>query len=151
MLEFEYCECGCKGSSSLEIGGISFWIHDSLKGPVYLHRGHGWTSPKVKDCTSYEEAVQVATEEARVLLDKEQEKLDEIRRQVNAKPPKVLSFEQEVRTQFPGNENAGIRRVLRETHNSREIRLMAKSIAFTELGRTKLEIVAEAADRPVRK
>jgi hypothetical protein len=67
------------------------------------------------------------------------------------KNTQVLTFEQEVRAQFSGEENAGIRRVLRETHNSREIRLIAKSIAFTELGRAKLEIVAEAVDRPVRK
>ena len=151
MLEFEYCECGCKGSSSAHIGEVTFWIHDTLRGPVYLHRGHGWTSPKVKDCESYDEAVRVATEKARALLEQEQANLDEIRRQVNAKPPKALTFEQEVRAQFPGKDNAGVRRLLREASSSRQIRLMSKSIAFTELGRAKLEIVAEAMDRPVKK
>jgi len=73
---------------------------------VYLHRGHGWTSPKVGEFESYAAAVDAATKEARALLEKEQANLDEIRRQINSKPPKALSFEQEVRAQFPGKDNA---------------------------------------------
>ncbi len=150
MLIFKYCECGCKGSLSIRIGSAEFWLFDNLKGPVYLHRGHGYLSPLIKQCSSYNEAVQLATDEAKVLLDIEQKNLDEVRRQINAKPPKVLSFEQELRAQFPGKESAGIRQMIRKANSSEKIRLLAKSVAFTELSRTKLEIVAEAFDRQTK-
>jgi hypothetical protein len=151
MLAFEYCECGCKGSESEMIGHTSFWLYDTLEGPVFLHRGHGRIAPLIKKYESYEEAVKLATDEARVLLNEEQAKLDNIRKQLNEKPAKVLSFKKELLFQFPGKDNEGIRRLIRECRNSRQIRLLSKSVAFTELGRSKLEIVAEAFDRPVSK
>jgi hypothetical protein len=134
----------------MNIDDVTFWIYDDLKGKVFLRQGHGWMGHLIKECSSYEEAAGLATDKARVLLAKAQANLDEIRRQVNAKPPKVLSFEQEIRAQFPRKDNAGVRRLLREASSSRQIRLMAKSCAFTELGREKLEIVAEAFDRPAK-
>ena len=150
MLAFEYCECGCKGSESEFIGHTSFWLYDTLNGPVFLHRGHGRTSPLIKECASYEEAVQLATEEARPLLKAQQDILDKLRKQIN-EPAKALSFKQEVLAQFPGDSNAGIRAMLRDCRNSRQIRLIAKSVALTDLAKCKLEILAKAFDRPVSK
>ena len=117
MLAFKYCECGCKGSESESIGHTSFWlfntISDGVQGPVFLHRGHGRMSPLIKKCASYEEAVRLATDEARILLKEQQEILDRVRKQINEKPAKVLSFKAELLVQFPGKDNAGIRQLIR--------------------------------------
>lgn len=144
-LIFEYCECGCHGS---DCERINYWIGNAAGDKVSLHRGHGCMSPKIGEFNSYGAAVDHATELAREFLVREQKILDEIRRQVKpAKPPKVLTFEQEIRAQFPGKDNAGVRRLIRDSSGSRSIRLLARSVAFTELGRAKLELVAKACDR----
>lgn len=109
--------------------------------------GHGRSSPLIRECASYKEALQLATDEARILLKEQQDILDKVRRQINEKPAKVLSFKQEILAQFPGDSSAGIRATLRDCSNSRQIRLLSKSVAFTDLGRAKLEIVAQAFDR----
>jgi hypothetical protein len=147
MLNFKYCECGCKGHLSITIGHTSFWIFDSLKGIVCLHRGHGWTSPLIGQYSSYDKAVRIATEEAGILLEKQQVMLDELRRQINAKPLTRRSFEHELRAQFSGSDNIGLRKIIRDCTSSKQIRLLAKSVALTELGRNKIEIVADAFDR----
>ena len=36
---WEYCECGCHGHS-LEMGGLSFWLYNDLKGNYYLDYNH---------------------------------------------------------------------------------------------------------------
>jgi len=83
MLEFKYCECGCKGSLSMTIGRTAWWYHNDLKGKVYLHRGHGFSAEPIKECSSVDEAVRVATEEALVVFQKEHKVLLEIQRQLN--------------------------------------------------------------------
>jgi hypothetical protein len=82
-------------------------------------------------------------------LKEQQEILDRVRKQINEKPTKVLSFKAELLAQFPGKDNAGIRQLIRECRNSRQIRLLSKSDVFTNLGRAKLEIIAQAFNRPV--
>lgn len=54
-MNFEYCECGCHGSSA-SAGPIHFWIFNDLKGNYFLHRGHGWISPLIGKYKSYKEA-----------------------------------------------------------------------------------------------
>lgn len=155
MLAFEYCECGCKGSESATIGSTTWWYYIDLAEnlsvkKVHLHRGHGWTSPLIKECKSVDEAVQVATEEAREVFAKEYKHLLEIQRQLNApppKPPKLLSFEEELRLQFPGPDNRGMRVILRECRNSRQIILMSRSSSFSSETKKKLKLVAEAFHR----
>jgi len=150
MLEFKYCECGCKGSLSMTIGRTAWWYHNDLKGKVYLHRGHGFSAEPIKECSSVDEAVRVATEEALVVFQKEHKVLLEIQRQLNTpppKPPKLLSFEEELRLQFPGPDNKGMRVILRECRNSRQITLMSSSPAFSTEAKRKLKLVAEAFHR----
>lgn len=54
-LNFEYCECGCKGHEA-SAGKLHFWIYNDLRGNYYLHQGHGWMSPKIGQHTSFEAA-----------------------------------------------------------------------------------------------
>jgi len=75
MLDFNYCECGCKGYEA-SAGHLHFWIYWDLAESYHLHRGHGWASPKIKTCSSMEEAVALATEEAKAELVKMQAALD---------------------------------------------------------------------------
>jgi hypothetical protein len=89
MLKFKYCECGCRGSSSVEIGHTSYWICKTRDG-YGLYRGHGSSSPLLKECATYEAAVQYATEDARIYLDVEQKKLAEVRRQINQSPDNIV-------------------------------------------------------------
>lgn len=81
MLKFKYCECGCRGSSSKDIGTTSFWVCSTPNG-FSLHRGHGSLSPLVKVCETSKEVLELATELARVALHQEQAKLDAIRKQL---------------------------------------------------------------------
>lgn len=144
MLEFEYCECGCHGFESDTTG---FWIETNEKKWQGLSKGHGWMSPKIGVFDSFEKAAEHATELAKPMLVEMEEKINELRRQINSKPVKQRSFEQEVREQFAGKDNAGIRKLLRAANNSRQIRLLANSVSFTEMGKAKLEAIAQAFDR----
>lgn len=75
MLNFNYCECGCHGYEA-SVGNLHLWIFWDLKESYHLHRGHGWVSPKIKTCSSMEEAVELATDLARVELEKMQADLE---------------------------------------------------------------------------
>lgn len=143
MLVFEYCECGCHGSSSERIGETTFWIGIDN----HLYRGHGSCGVRVAECVSYSEAVAQATLLAKELLIKEEARLAEIRKQIGppAKQKKLPTFRQELVAQFPGDENAALRRMIRDCNNSRNI--LKLSGAFTEDARIRLAIVAAAFDR----
>jgi hypothetical protein len=143
MLEFEYCECGCKGSESATLGRTSFWIYNDLAGSFYLHQGHGMSSTLVKQCGSHEEAAQLATELMKPVLEKEQAVLDEIRRQLEDRPVKALTFEQVLRKNFPGPAHALLRRVIRASTSSSQIRDLIRT-RFSDAGRDKLEEAATA-------
>jgi hypothetical protein len=63
---------------SLPIGRTEFWVYGG-----YLHSGHSLAAPLFKNCVDHKEAVEVATEEAKRLLIKEQDQLDLVCEQVN--------------------------------------------------------------------
>ncbi len=74
-LEFEYCECGCKGWAASAGDHIHYWISDKgdtsgRKGYV-LHRGHGWMAPVIESgLPSYKAAVEAARKDAQAELAK---------------------------------------------------------------------------------
>lgn len=142
-LQFNYCECGCKGSESATIGHTGFWIYNDLQGNFYLHQGHGRSSPLVKKCTSHEEAAQLASELMKPILEKEQALLDEIRRQLEGKPVNPMTFEQVLRKNFPGKDNILLRRVIRASTSAGQIRDLTRT-RFAEVGRDKIEEAAQA-------
>jgi hypothetical protein len=80
MLKFNYCECGCHGFESKLTG---FWI--AINDSTQLHKGHGWTSPKLVEFESFEKAVEHATELAKPILEKMEETTKELRRQINSR------------------------------------------------------------------
>lgn len=66
-LKFEYCECGCKGST-WSARSLDLWLYwDLLKNSWTLHRGHGWLSPEVGSYASRDKAIDAA----RQLISKE--------------------------------------------------------------------------------
>ncbi len=48
-LNFEYCECGCKGYSATK-KGLSYWIYWDLAKSFIAHTGHGYQGNLIKDC-----------------------------------------------------------------------------------------------------
>lgn len=149
-LNFEYCECGCHGSESDRIGETTYWIGcETSKGKVNLHRGHGWTSPMIAECDTYEEAVELATGLARILLVEEDAHLALIRKQLGPKPKekKLPTFRQELIAQFPGKDNAMLRRLINDCNSARNILKFSGAMAFTDDARKKLALVAAAFDR----
>jgi hypothetical protein len=73
-LEFEYCECGCKGHEATA-GSLDFWLFNDLKGKYTLNKGHGWMGARIGVYKSHEQAVGVATEMAMKEMVKIMEKL----------------------------------------------------------------------------
>ena len=51
MKNWEYCECGCHGYS----WGNYWSFYDTRDNVLHLHRGHGWTAPKLGVYLSLEE------------------------------------------------------------------------------------------------
>lgn len=152
MLEFTYCECGCKGSESLMIGQTVFWLYDDLQGNVFLHEGHGHLSPLIKKCSSHKEAVKLATDKAKELLTQEQENLDKICRQLFPKKEKPKSFDVVLLETFAGPANVTFRRLVRRCKTAQQIRDLASTPMVTEDGKSKLLLLAKAFKRrPWRK
>jgi hypothetical protein len=60
-MNWEYCECGCHGHEA-SAGVLHFWLFNDLKGNFYLHRGHGWLSPRIGRFKTWEEAEAKAVE-----------------------------------------------------------------------------------------
>jgi hypothetical protein len=76
-LEWEYCECGCHGHEG-GVQGNMLWIYNDLKDNFYLHRGHGFTSPRVGVYKTWEEASAKGNEVFREGALKLQEKLGKL-------------------------------------------------------------------------
>jgi hypothetical protein len=71
-LNWEYCECGCKGHD-VSVGSLHLWQFDDLKnGPKShrLHEGHGWMSPLIGSYASGEDADKAAIERVKEELKK---------------------------------------------------------------------------------
>jgi hypothetical protein len=60
VLDFKYCECGCKGYSA-GAGDNSYWIFWDLKEKYTLSRGHGWCGNRIGDFPSFVKAQNYAT------------------------------------------------------------------------------------------
>jgi hypothetical protein len=82
MLQFEYCECGCKGSLSLPIGDTTFWMFNDLKGTLTLRQGHGHSSPSLGTFKSYNHLRKTATIMAWQMVEEERRKLRAVCRQL---------------------------------------------------------------------
>lgn len=68
VLNFEYCECGCKGYSA-GVGDNSYWIYWDLKETYTLIAGHGWCGgPVIGKYSTYEKAIDEATKRFRFYL-----------------------------------------------------------------------------------
>ena len=62
-LNWEYCECGCKGHA-VSLGVVHLWM-GTPAGPdspqrYKLHIGHGWTAPLISTHNSFDEADEAA-------------------------------------------------------------------------------------------
>lgn len=60
VLNFEYCGCGRHGHSA-GVAGNNFWIYNDLRGNFTLKIGHSFLGSQIGSYTSYDEAVDVAT------------------------------------------------------------------------------------------
>lgn len=70
-LQFEYCECGCKGHEA-GVGGLSYWIWwSAVKGEPYKAcRGHGRLSTLIGSYPTFKEAVKACNEHAQPEFEK---------------------------------------------------------------------------------
>ena len=85
MLRFKYCECGCKGMTSLPIGRSEFWYFDDLFGNVTLHRGHGKLAPFLGNFGTALSAMRFAHSMAQSELRRERNYLLLLEKQLNDK------------------------------------------------------------------
>lgn len=58
-LQFEYCECGCKGHAA-SVGPWHYWIFNDLLTSYTLHRGHGHSSPVIGKFDTFPRAKRAA-------------------------------------------------------------------------------------------
>lgn len=60
-LDFNYCECGCKGYEA-SAGKLHFWIYWDLGTNFYLNEGHGSLGNRLGVFKTMEEAKKRATD-----------------------------------------------------------------------------------------
>jgi hypothetical protein len=82
------------------------------------------------------------------ILEEEQAKLDEVRRQVEGRPLKVMTFEQILRKNFPGQGNSLLRRIIRSSTSAHQIRDLIRT-RFSDVDQDKLEAAAQAFENRI--